>query len=91
MSKIEQIEVDSSEITKIFIQYENQIMDRIKKKYNIVDLKEKGILQHRTKSAKIRLSGIPLNSKNIYGKKLQKQLTKFQLSNLSLNIKNDFN
>ena len=51
MSKIEQIEVDSSEITKIFIEYESQIVERFKQKYNIVDLKDKGILQHRTKSA----------------------------------------
>ena len=91
MSKIEQIEVDSSEITKIYIEYESQIVERFKQKYNIVDLKDKGILQHRTKSAKIRLSGIPFNSKNIYGKKLYKQLTKFQLSDLSMNIKKDFN
>ena len=38
MSKIEQIEVDSSEITKIFIEYESQIVERFKQKYNIVDL-----------------------------------------------------
>lgn len=71
------VEVESSEIAKIFIQLENKNMNKIRQN-------DKG-------NYTIRVSKIPLGSKNIFGKKLHKQITKFSLSQLSMDIKKEFN
>ena len=70
------VEVDSSEIAKIFIQLESK---NIKIRQN-----DKG-------NYTIRVSKIPLNSKNIFGKKLYKQIAKFSLRQLSMDITKEFN
>ena len=71
------VEVDSSEIAKIFIQLESKNINKIRQN-------DKG-------NYTIRVSKIPLNSKNIFGKKLHKQIAKFSLSQLSMDIKKEFN
>lgn len=71
------VEVDSSEIAKIFIQLESKNINKIRQN-------DKG-------NYTIRVCKIPLNSKNIFGKKLHKQITKFSLSQLSMDIKKEFN
>ena len=70
------VEVDSSEIAKIFIQLESK---------NIK------IRQNNKGNYNIRVCKIPLNSKNIFGKKLHKQIAKLSLSQLSMDIKKEFN
>ena len=86
MNAYNKIEVSSGQISEIFFQCEKQIMNKIKKKYHISDIKDSSI---RNKSAKITLSHIPLNSKNIYGIKLHQKLSKLKSNKLSDCITND--
>ena len=86
MNAYNKVEVSASQISEIFFLCGNQIVNKLKKKYQISDLKES---KYRNKSAKIELNRIPFNSKNIFGIKLHQKLSKLKMTEISECIKKD--
>ena len=86
MNAYNNMEVSASQISEIFFLYENQIVNKLKKKYQISDIKES---KYRNKSAKIELSRIKKKKKNIFGIKLHQKLSKLKMTEISECIKKD--
>lgn len=89
MNALKKSEISSSQIAEIFEQYENQIMQKFRQKYQFYEINENTSNNYRNKSAKITLKNIPLTAKNKFGIKLYQKLTKLQINDISFNIKKD--